>query len=141
MKQQRHAVAKLRSCSSPSRFFFLLLHLPDSPPYFIFFSLYPYTGLAGGQTRSSAGVWIGDSAALPSLGCSNVCKHARGPTWRRGKRETMAAPIDIVIRWRPSLRNHKAWIYEGDMERGSGGWEGNRGGGEGRGEGPRPHTM
>lgn len=50
------------------------------------------------------------------------------------ERETMAAPIDIVIRWRPSLRNHKAWIYEGDMERGSGGWEGNRGGGEGRGE-------
>lgn len=57
------------------------------------------------------------------------------------ERETMAAPIDIVIRWRPSLRNHKAWIYEGDMERGSGRWEGKRGGGEGRGEGPRPHTM
>lgn len=56
------------------------------------------------------------------------------------ERETMAAPIDIVIRWRPSLRNHKAWIYEGDMERGSGRWEGKRGGGEGRGT-PTAHNV
>lgn len=119
------------SSSSPSRL----------PSPFSFFSFYPYTGLAGGQTRSSAGVCIGDSVALPSLGCSNVCKHARGlPRGAGGGGRDNGGPIDIVIRCRPSLRNHKAWIYEGDMERGSGRWEGNRGGGEGRGT-PVPHNM